>query len=254
MTRHRLALVAVLLGLIGFVGVSGQETKKPATPTQQPGTDLTIYSAKNHDLYDGRFVLSAGKVYMIGDLKYPKMGFDHIDNEGKNAKPVKGTFEIDVDEIKNTGTCVGKFELPNGDKLEVAFDEFKQGQPCQDGGIAACIFEHGDSGCGDSNWPKTLTYVAAWGTGHATLNGKPLWDKYQIHFMVTQGMRDRKTLRVNHPIDPTESKRKSGQVNPAAVQLDFWIRSPEIDKENKNKNSPPNEHFLHMFAMEMTWK
>ena len=72
--------------------------------------------------------------------------------------------------------------------------------------------------------------------------------------MVTQGMRDRKTVKVNHPIDPTESKRKSGQVNPAAVQLDFWIRSPAIDTENKNKNSPPNEHFLHMFAMEVTWK
>jgi hypothetical protein len=181
---------------IGVV-VSGQEAKK--TPTQQPGTDLTIYSPKNHDLYDGHFVVSAGRCYMIGDLKAGKKGFDHIDNDAKSTVPVKGTFEIDVDEIKDTGTCTGKFTLANGDVLEVAFDEFKQGQPCQDGGIAAFIFEHGDSGCGDANWPKTLTYLAGWGTGHAKLNGKPLWDKQQIHFMVTQGMRDRKSLKTSYP-------------------------------------------------------
>jgi hypothetical protein len=191
---------------------------------------------------------------MVGDLKYPKSGFDHVDNEAKNAVPVKGTFEIDVDEIKNTGTCVGKFELPDGGgTLEVAFDEFKASNPCQDGGVAAFIFEHGDSGCGDSNWPKTLTYIAGWGTGHAKLNGKPLWDKYQIHFMVTQGMRDRKTLKTRYPW-PVETRKKfqAGEVNPAMMQLDFWIRSPEID--NESKNSPTNKHFLHMYAMEVTWK
>jgi hypothetical protein len=251
MRRHRFALFGILVALVGVVAIGAQDAKK--TPTNQPGTDLTIYSPKNHDLYDGHFVLSAGKAYMIGDLKGPKKGFDHIDNDGKNAVAVKGTFEIDVDEIKNTGTCVGKFELPGGDKLEVAFDEFKPSNPCQDGGIAAFIFEHGDSGCGDSNWPKTLTYVAGWGTGHATLNGKTLWENNQIHFMVTQGMRDRKTLKTSYPW-PVEQKKKfqAGEVNPAAVQLDFWIRSPEID--NESKNSPPNKNFLHMFAMEVTWK
>ena len=249
MTRHRLALFALLIGLIGVVAVSGQEAKKSGPPAVQPGADLTIYSPKNHDNYDGHFVISAGKAYMIGDLKPGKKGFDHIDNDGKNAHPVKGTFEIDVDEIKNTGTMVGKFETPDG-MLEVAFDEFKPSNPCQDGGIAAFIFEHGDSGCGDSNWPKTLTYVAGWGIGHAKLNGKPLWDKYQIHLMVTQGMRDRKTLKTGYPM--LERKHKAGEVNPAAVQVDFWIRSPEID--NDSKNSPPNKDFLHMFAMEVTWK
>ncbi len=251
MTRHRLALIAVVLGLIGVVRVTGQE-QKPASPKQQEGTDLTIYSPKNHDLYDGHFVLSAGKVYMVGNLKGGKKKFDYIDNDAKNTHAVKGSFEIDVNEVKNTGTCVGKFTIDNGDVLEVAFDEFKPSNPCQDGGIAAFIFEHGDSGCGDSNWPKTLTYVAGWGTGHAKLNGKPLWDKYQIHFMVTQGMRDRKTLKVKYPIDPTERKHKGGEVNPAAMQIDFWIRSPELDKESEN--NPPNKDFLHMFAMEVTWK
>lgn len=249
MTRYRLTLVALVVALVGIVGVSGQEAKK--TPTNQPGTDLTIYSPKNHDLYDGRFVVSAGRVYMIGDLKPGKKNFDHIDNEAKNTRAVKGTFEIDVDEIKNTGKVTGKFETPDG-VLEIAFDEFKPGQPCQDGGIAAFIFEHGDSGCGDANWPKTLTYLAGWGTGHAKLNGKPLWDKQQIHFMVTQGMRDRKSLKTSYPDIERPRKFKAGDVNPTMMQLDFWIRSPEIDAESKN--SPPNKNYLHMFAMEVTWK
>ena len=49
------------------------------------------------------------------------------------------------------------------------------------------IHSEGDSGCGDNNWPKTFVYLAGWGFGHATLNGKPLYDNYEMHFMVTQG-------------------------------------------------------------------
>lgn len=94
-----------------------------------------------------------------------------------------------------------------------------------DGGIAAFIFEHGDSGCGDTNWPKTLLYVAGWGFGHATLNGTTLYEDYQIHFMVTQGMRDRETLEVNYPL--LNKSSAAGAVNPAMIPLDFFIRSPE---------------------------
>jgi hypothetical protein len=239
--------------LAATIVLGAQEKKAPTkvAVSAQRGTDLPIYSPRKHDLYDGKFVMSAGNVYMAGTLN-DAPGWDHIDNDAKNLHAVKGTFEIDVDEIKNTGTCTGKFELPGGDVLEVAFDSFKEGSPCQDGGIAAFIFEHGDSGCGDALWPKTLTYLAGWGTGHAKLNGKPLYDKYQIHFMVTQGMRDRKTRKVNYPMDPTEKRQPAGEVNPAAIQLDFWIRSPEDDPAKKN--NPPKKDFLHLFAMEVTWK
>ena len=52
------------------------------------------------------------------------------------------------------------------------FNEFAA---CQNGGIVAYLHEHGsDSGCGDNNWPKTVGFLAGWGYGHATLNGKPL--------------------------------------------------------------------------------
>ena len=126
--------------------------------------------------------------------------------------------------------------------------EIREFSPCQDGGIAAFIFEHGDSGCGDSNWPKSLLYVAGWGTGSATLNGEPLHEDYQIHFMVTQGMRDRETLATRYPLEGKTTE--AGAVNPAMQQLDFYIRSPE---ENQ-ANHPSREVFDHFFAMEVTWK
>ncbi len=115
-------------------------------------------------------------------------------------------------------------------------------------GVAAYIYEHGDSGCGDTNWPKTFIYLAGWGFGKATLNGEALYEDYQMHFMVTQGMRDRETMKVNYPL--LNKKSQAGAVNPAAMQLDFYIRSPETD----DQNNPPRKVFDHFFVMEVTWK
>ena len=215
---------------------------------QQPGTDMSIYSPRMHQLYDGQFHLSAGKVYMVGGLN-DEPGWDHIDNEAKTVHPVAGTVTIDVDEINNTGKFVAKLKLPEGD-FEIVMDRFKAFQSCQNGGIATMIFEHGDSGCGDANWPKTILYLAAWGHADATLNGKLLYKDYQAHFMVTQGMRDRKTLKVHYPV--LNKKTPAGQVNPATMQVDFFIRSKEADPTNRN--NPPRKVFAHFFGMELTWK
>lgn len=114
--------------------------------------------------------------------------------------------------------------------------------------MAAFIYEHGDSGCGDTNWPKTFIYVAGWGYGHGTLNGEPLYKDYEMHFMVTQGIRDRQTLKVNYPL--LNKRSRAGAVNPAAQQLDFYIRSPEVD----TRNNPTRKVFDHFFAMQVTWK
>ena len=215
-------------------------------PRSQPGTKMGIYAPEQHDLYDGHFMLKAGRIHQVGRLD-DAPGWDHIDNDAKGVHPVGGTVEIDVDEIKNTGKFIARLAVPEGN-LVIEMDRFHEFSPCQDGGIAAYIFEHGDSGCGDSNWPKALLFVAGWGYGHATLNGKELHKDYQIHFMVTQGMRDRKTLKANYPM--LNKKSAAGEVNPAAQQLDFYIRSPEIDE----RNNPLRKVFHHFFAMEITWK
>jgi hypothetical protein len=170
-----------------------------------------------------------------------------MSNDGANVHPVEGTVEIDVNEREDTGSFTARLKVPEGDLL-LEFDRFHQFSPCQDGGVAAYIYEHGDSGCGDTNWPKTFIYLAGWGFGKATLNGEALYENYQMHFMVTQGMRDRETLKVNYPL--LNKKSPAGAVNPAVMQLDFYIRSPESD----DRNNPTRKVFDHFFATEVTWK
>jgi len=238
------AMGSVLLSLM-FV-VTSSETAPQSTPRQQPGAEITLYAPEQHDLYDGRFVLSATRLYQVGGLE-DAHGWNHMGNDASNVRPVEGDVEVDVNERENTGTFIARLKVPEGD-LVVEMKGFHEFSPCQDGGIAAYIYEHGDSGCGDTNWPKTFIYVAGWGFGDATLNGKLLYQSYQMHFMVTQGIRDRKTLRVSYPM--LSKKSAAGEVNPAAQQLDFYIRSPEEDSQN----NPPRRVFDHFFAMEVTWK
>jgi hypothetical protein len=45
-------------------------------------------------------------------------------------------------------------------------------------------------------------------------------------------------------------KLPAGEVNPAAQQIDFYIRSSKMDPRNK----PAREVFVHFFGMEVTWK
>ncbi|MBI1874105.1 MAG: hypothetical protein HYS05_09480 [Acidobacteria bacterium] len=234
--------LVVVVAAVSYRALHAQQS----TPQRQPGADITLYAPEQHDLYDGHFVLSATRVYMVGSLK-DATGWNHMDNTAAHLHPATGRVDVDVDEIKNTGSFTAKLKIQEGN-LELAFDRFHEFSPCQNGGIAAFIYEHGDSGCGDTNWPKTFIYVAGWGYGHATLNGRPLFRDYEMHFMVTQGMRDRKTLKVTYPL-PTK-KSPAGEVNPAAQQMDFYIRSPEVEQTN----NPPRKVFTHFFAMEVTWK
>jgi len=214
-------------------------------PRIQPGTEMDLYAPSQHPLYDGHFVVSGQRVYQVGTLN-DASPWDHMGDDASNLRSVDGTIDIDVNEIENTGTFRAELELPEGTYV-VTIDRFEEFSPCQDGGIAAWLFEHGDAGCGDSNWPKSLLYVAGWGWGDATLNGETLRDDYQVHFMVTQGMRNRETLEV-HP--EMTGPSGAGAVNPAAMQLDFYIRSPE----NNEDNHPTREVFDHFFAMEVTWR
>ncbi|MSR21960.1 MAG: hypothetical protein EXR92_00110 [Gemmatimonadetes bacterium] len=216
-------------------------------PRQPAGAAISIYAPEQHDLYDGHFVISANRIHMVGTLDDPD-GWDHMDNEARNVRPVTGTAEINVNEIQNTGTFEARLRIPEGD-LVITLDRWNEFNACQNGGITAYLHEHGtDSGCGDSNWPKTLVFLAGWGFGHATLNGQPLYQDYEMHFMVTQGLRDRETLRVNYPM--ANKRLPAGETNPATQQIDFYIRSPA-----QNANNRPNRQvFTHFFGMEVTWK
>ncbi len=239
--------VLMTCGLLTVAALAQQPAAPAANPRQQPQAMVTMYAPEQHDLYDGHFVVSANRIYMVGGLNDP-VGWDHMDNAAATVRPAAGSVELDVDEIQNSGTFGAKLRIPEGD-LVLAIDRFSEFNPCQNGGIVAYLHEHGtDSGCGDNNWPKTFVYLAGWGFGHATLNGRPLYENYEMHFMVTQGIRDRRTLRVNYPM--TNKRSPAGEVNPAAQQIDFYIRSPQQNPMNR----PNREVFMHFFGMEVTWK
>lgn len=214
-------------------------------PRSQPGTQMGIYSPAQHPLYDGRFVVSGGRVYQVGGL-FDSPPWDHMSDDGSALHAVPGVIDIDVDERANTGSFRAELDLPEG-RYSVTIDRFEEFSPCQDGGIAAWLFEHGDSGCGDANWPKSVLYVAGWGWGDATLDGEPLREQHQIHFMVTQGMRDRESLAVRPEMTGSSG---AGAVDPAMFQLDFYVRSPETS----DVNHPGRVVFDHFVAMEVTWR
>ena len=237
--RRRLTLMSILL--LASTQVLGQVERGPRT---QPGTEMGLYTPTQHELYDGRFKVTGSRIFQVGTL-HDASPWDHMGGDASNLRPVHGQVLIDVDEISNSGTFRADLQSPEGTSV-IELERFHEFSPCQDGGIAAYLFEHGNSGCGDSNWPKSILYVAGWGYGRATLNGETLYEDYEIHFMVTQGMRDRETLEVM--LEP--SSGEAGAVNPAAQQLDFYIRSPERD----DANHPNRKVFDHFFAMDVTWR
>ena len=251
MSLHRMRVRAirdqqVALVLLFLAGGCTTRSEGPARgPRTQPGTEMGAYAPGQHPLYDGRFVVTGDRICQVGGLS-DSSPWDHMGDDATNVRSVGGTVEVDVDEIANSGAFRAELQLPEGTYV-LELDRFEEFSPCQDGGVAAWLFEHGDSGCGDSNWPKSILYVAGWGWGNATLDGAPLRTNYQIHFMVTQGMRDRESLVVR---SGETGPSGAGAINPAAMQLDFYIRSPETN----DANHPAREVFDHFFAMEVTWR
>ena len=165
-TRMLLVLAIAANTFTGSVRLKADQaspTQQP-NPRQQPGAQVTMFAPEQHDLYDGHYILSANRIYMVGGLN-DAPGWDHLDNDAATVKPVAGSAEIDVDELKNTGTFAARLKIPEGD-LVLAMDRFHEFNPCQNGGIAGFLHEHGtDSGCGDTNWPKAFGYLAGLGYG-----------------------------------------------------------------------------------------
>ena len=95
MTRWTMVVLALVLGAVAFA-------QQGPNPRQQPGAAVTLFAPDQHDLYDGHFVLCAGRLYMVGGLN-DTSPWDHMDNAASTVRTVGGTAEIDVDEKANTG-------------------------------------------------------------------------------------------------------------------------------------------------------
>src|SRR4029450_11089422 len=112
-------------GILALVLVLGASVLvQQPDPRQQPGAMITIFAPEQHELYDGHYILSANRIYMVGGLSDPRRR-DDMDNEAKSLKPVSGTGEIDVNDLTNTGKFEARLKIPEGD-LVLASDKLNQ--------------------------------------------------------------------------------------------------------------------------------
>jgi len=83
-------MMRTYIGLLALIVSASALAAQQPNPRQQPGATVTMYAPDQHDLYDGHFVISANRVYMVGSLNDPP-GWNHMDNEAKTVKPVGGS-------------------------------------------------------------------------------------------------------------------------------------------------------------------
>lgn len=101
MTHRGITAVAVLC-LTVTACTSPAPAPEPASepdvsargPRVQPGTAMGLFTPEQHDLYDGRFIISGNRVYQVGTLA-DEAPWDHMGNDGSNLRPVGGTVEIE---------------------------------------------------------------------------------------------------------------------------------------------------------------
>ncbi len=235
-------VVLVGVGVGVWISVKAAESQF-GIPKETEGT--RIFKAREHPYYSGEFHLTGGRTTLIGSMQdIPP--WDHVDYGGQHLTPVKGTIEIDVNELANTGRVVVEF-AEGADRYRIVFDRFVAKQPFQDGGLATRVYEHGDSGNGDPLYPKTWLYLAGWGTATMWKNDQVLYKDYDAHFMVMERSRNPKTREVHYPVKRT---LPGGETDPAAMEIDLWVRS----KEQNTSNFPPFETFVHLCWDEVTWR
>ncbi|MFB3113324.1 MAG: hypothetical protein ACE10G_14930, partial [Gemmatimonadales bacterium] len=80
----RVPIISVFLA--ASVGACATPDPEPGA-RHQPGTEMGLYTPEQHDLYDGRFVLTGGRVYQVGTLS-DAAPWDHMGNDASNVRPV----------------------------------------------------------------------------------------------------------------------------------------------------------------------
>src|SRR5688572_9442026 len=64
--RTQIFLTTLFAGTVLFA----QQPAPPGQPNprQQSGAQVTMFAPEQHDLYDGDFIMSANRIYMVGGL------------------------------------------------------------------------------------------------------------------------------------------------------------------------------------------
>ena len=190
--------------------------------------------------------ITAGpRSFLIGGLGDTGDSFRY---NGRGIQVGKGYANINVNERTNTGRVIAVSETSFG-TLTFVLKEFGGTEPYIDGGISKNLYLHGTTGNGPPVLPKSFTYLAGWGRADVYLNGKILYKNYDSHFMLTEGVRDKDTFKVDFK-GPKNAKAYPGSVaNPGRQVLHIVVHSDDT----KKGNLPPYRIFLHAMWDGVTW-
>ncbi|MCZ6917370.1 MAG: hypothetical protein O7I93_11375, partial [Gemmatimonadetes bacterium] len=89
MRTVRLACVIYAVAAVACAAPERGTEEQSRGPRQQPGTEAGLYAPEQHDLYDGRFVLTGGRIYQAGTLS-DTPPWDHMGNDAANVRSVEG--------------------------------------------------------------------------------------------------------------------------------------------------------------------
>jgi hypothetical protein len=184
----------------------------------KPGTGLVLLPLLTAALAGCLQDETARVYYAAGQDGYLSLGQAY---DGKNVLAFNGAITIIGREAENTGLAhVQGFLAPGSagkpQVWDILFDRFAEqaNRTFQDGGIAADLEEHGDSGNGDASIPRVHADLAGWGEATINVDGKPSPDPltgqetWVAHYMVlTTGVRDDATHQIwnqakSAPYDP----------------------------------------------------
>ncbi|HJT21799.1 MAG TPA: BON domain-containing protein [Nitrospira sp.] len=196
---------------------------------------------------------------------------DSMRYRGEHIWPGPGSATVLVREDRNTGVVMGTVRT-NGHTYTVLMNRFGGERPYQSGGIAKFVTLHGLTRQGGPILPKTYAYLAGWGSPCTVWkDDSVLYDKFDCHFMLTEGVRDpvtgevpgfpdkrdvRELLRgqqwqgdYEHNRNTKRRIRDAGDISRMGLQLHVFAHSPERD----TGHLPPYETAMHFLWTDVQW-
>lgn len=196
---------------------------------------------------------------------------DSMRYQGKHIWSGPGSATVLVREQNNTGLVTGTVRA-KGHTYTVLMNRFTGDKPFQSGGIAKFVTLHGLTKQGPPILPKTFAYLAGWGSPCTVWkDGNILYENFECHFMLTEGVRDPVTGEVHGFPDKNEIRelmrgekwqgdyarnqeikrrvREASDVSRAGLQLHLFAHS----RERNDRNLPPYETAMHFLWKDVQW-
>lgn len=206
MRRRQLSIILVAALLITAVTVVGIQSAPSSATADETATPHYRVKAKNARL--NREVTGPVTAQVQGVPAEPVHSFVW---DGVGSEPIKGSIDIDIDPVANSGTIHAKWTDRNGrwELTQTAFAApphstgLRVGPSASstvlihDDPVTTDVYLHGDTTAGGPVLPTLFNYLATWGPAEVKLNGQPFENPFDgpaplwvTHTMTTVGVRN----------------------------------------------------------------